>query len=73
MARIENPRLTRRKLWLGRLLLLAGVVLVAMGLVNASRLLGAPLEAQRGYLVQTVFPLVVGLWLFILGVYTLQH
>ena len=69
----DNPRRTGSKLWLGRLLLLAGLVLLAIGLLNVSRLLGTPLEAQRGYLAQTVFSLVVGLWLLILGIYTLQR
>lgn len=71
-TRLTESR-TRSTLWLGWLLVLAGLVLVAIGLLNVSRLLGAPLEAQRGYLAQTVFPLVVGLWLLIVGVYTLQH
>ncbi len=53
--------------------MLAGLGLVGIGLLNVSTLLGAPLEAQRGYLAQTVFPLVCGLWLLIFGIYTLQH
>ncbi|MGH7325621.1 MAG: hypothetical protein ACREJ9_13395 [Candidatus Rokuibacteriota bacterium] len=46
---------------------------MATGLLNVSRLLGVPLEVQRGYLAQTVVPLVVGLWLLIVGVYTLKN
>lgn len=69
----DSPRRTRSKLWLGWLLTVAGLVLVAIGLLNVSRLLEAPLDSQRGYLAQTVFPLVVGLWLLIVGVYTRQH
>lgn len=70
---VGSPRRTRSKLWLGWLLALAGLVLVATGLLNVSRLLGVPLEVQRGYLAQTVVPLVVGLWLLIVGVYTLKN
>lgn len=51
------------------MLALLGVLLVATGIVNLARLLAAPLEAQRGYLAQTVFPLVVGLSLFVGGIY----
>lgn len=56
------------KRWLGRVVALLGIVLVATGVVNWGRLLAAPLEAQRGYLPQTVFTLLVGLWLFIGGI-----
>lgn len=56
----EGDALVRRSR-LGWLLTLAGLGLLAIGLLNVSRLLGAPLEAQRGYLAQTVVPLVVGL------------
>lgn len=55
--------------WLGPSLALVGILLVAIGIVSLSRLLAAPLEAQRGYLAQTVFPLVVGLALFVGGLY----
>lgn len=57
------------KRWLGPVLAVLGVLLVATGVVTWVRLLAAPLEAQRGYLAQTVFPLVVGLWLFVAGIY----
>ena len=57
------------KRWLGPVLALLGILLVVMGIVNWGRLLAAPPEAQRGYLAQTVFPLVVGLWLFVGGMY----
>lgn len=63
----------RRKRWLGRLLLFLGLVLLAIGLMNASWLLASPLEGQGGYLARTVFPLVVGLWLVVSGIYTLGH
>lgn len=53
--------------WLGPLMALLGILLVVIGIVNLGRLLAAPLEAQRGYLASTVFPLLVGLWLLIGG------
>lgn len=58
-----------RNRWLGPVLALVGVLLVVFGSVNFARLLAAPLEAQRGYLPQTVFPLVVGLALVVGGIY----
>lgn len=59
--------------WLGPLCVIAGIVLVAIGLANLGRLLAVPLEAQRGYLAQSLFPLIVGVWLFIGGVYALKR
>lgn len=59
---------TRRR-WLGLLLFLGGVALVAIGIVNVGRLLAAPLEVQRGYLAQSVFPLAIGLFLVVGGLY----
>lgn len=41
--------------------------------MNLGRLLASPLEAQRGYLAQTVLPLVAGLWAVVGGLYTLTH
>lgn len=61
--------MARAKRWFGPTLVLLGILLVATGILNSSRLLAAPLEAQRGYLAQTVFPLLVGLWLFIGGIW----
>jgi hypothetical protein len=61
------------KRWPGLLLLLIGLVLLAVGLLNLGRLLASPLETQRGYLAQTVLPLVAGLWAVIGGIYTLTH
>lgn len=61
------------KRWPGVLLLLVGLGLLAVGVVNLGRLLASPLEAQRGYLAQTVLPLVAGLWAVVGGVYTLTH
>ena len=60
-----------RRNWLAPLCAIAGIMLI--GLANLARLLGAPLEAQRGYLVQSIFPLVVGLWLLVGGVYGLKR
>lgn len=59
---------TRRR-WLGLLLFLGGAALVAVGIVNAGRLLAAPLEAQRGYVALSVFPLAIGLFLVVGGLY----
>lgn len=58
-----------RNRWLGLVLALVGILLVAFGVVNFARLLAAPLEAQPGYLPQTVFPLAVGLALVVGGLY----
>jgi hypothetical protein len=57
----------------GLLLLLVGLALMAVGLVHLGRLLASPLETQRGYLAQTVLPLVGGFWALVAGVYTLTH
>lgn len=57
----------------GLVLLLIGLVLVAIGVLNLWRLLSSPLEVQRGYLAQTVLPLIAGLWAVIGGIYTFTH
>lgn len=67
-----DPR-HRARPWLGPVLLVAGLVALAVGIANAARLLAAPLDAQRGYLAPTIFPLVAGLWLLIAGLYILFH
>lgn len=54
--------------WLGWLLLIVGLVLLGIGIANTVRLLTAPLEAQRGYLALSIFPLIGGLWTFVAGV-----
>lgn len=55
--------------WLGPAVALLGILLVAIGVVSFTRLLAVPFEAQRGYVAQTVFPLVIGLSLFVGGIY----
>ncbi len=54
---------------LGLLAAVAGVALMAFGVVSLRSLLAVPLESQRDYLPQVIFPLVVGMSLFIVGIY----
>lgn len=55
--------------WLGPALTLVGILLVAVGIVSFARLLAPPLEVNRGLVALTVFPLVVGLSLVVVGIY----
>lgn len=50
-----------------------GVVLVTFGVVSMRWLLAAPLESQRNYLPQVLFPLVIGMSLCIGGIYYLKR
>lgn len=59
--------------WLGPLLVVVGIALATIGLVNLRGLLAAPLEAQRSHLAQSLFPLIVGIWLFIGGAYAITR
>jgi uncharacterized membrane protein YidH (DUF202 family) len=61
-----------RRRWLGLLLVVAGLILMAIGAVSFGRLLTVPLEAQRRYLAPTMSSLVVGLWLLIGGLRALR-
>lgn len=68
-----GPTPTRRRRWGSLLLVILGLVVLGFSLVSARNLLAAPLDAQREYLAQTVFPMVVGLWLLIGGIYGLRR
>ncbi len=58
---------------LGLLAVVAGAALMAFGGVSLRPLLAAPLEGQRDYLLRVIVPLVVGMWLFIGGIYSLRQ
>ncbi len=70
---VGDPRRSAIRKWLGLLGVIAGIVLVAIGVTNLRRLLAAPLEAQPGYVAQTVFPLILGLGLVVGGIYSLKR
>lgn len=73
LAHVDESGRSAPPKWPGPILVVIGLVLVTIGLVNLRGLLAAPLEAQRDHLAQSIFPLIVGFWLFIGGVYTLAR
>ena len=57
--------------WFGVVLMLLGLALAGCGVYNWHALLGVPLDAQSRFLGQTIFPLIVGLWGLVGGLYVL--
>lgn len=54
---------------LGTALLVVGAVLVIWGCVSFGRMVGAEFEEQQGLVAWTLYPLVIGIWLVVGGVY----